>query len=274
MYRDLLVHVDGSSAGRRRLQFAMSLAHRMGARLSGLHVTPAPDVPLKFKPSHVAGAASEIALKLDSDARLASALFMEETGQHAEGACWFEAAGDVVEAISEYARYSDLVIVGQYEWQAPLELHPMPIAHSLSMQCGRPVLVVPSDVQSNALDRAAIAWDGSREAVRAVHDALPFLRLLRSVDIVEIVSPSAESYGRDAKRLTEHLANHGIAVGADILRGTTLAEHEALQKLVALGNYDLLVMGSYSKPRWVELLFGGATWSILTAASIPVLVSH
>src|ERR1700754_5111067 len=75
MYRDLLVHVDGSSAGRRRLQFAKSLAHRTGARLSGLHVTAAPDVPLKFKPSQVAGAASEIALKLDSDARLASALF-------------------------------------------------------------------------------------------------------------------------------------------------------------------------------------------------------
>jgi nucleotide-binding universal stress UspA family protein len=107
-----------------------------------------------------------------------------------------------------------------------------------------------------------------------VHDALPLLRLLRSVDIVEIVSPSAEDYATDAKRLAGHLANHGIAVGADILRGTTLAEHEALWKLVELGNYDLLVMGSYSKPRWVELLFGGTTWSILTAASIPVLVSH
>jgi nucleotide-binding universal stress UspA family protein len=48
MYRDLLVHVDGSSAGRRRLQFAKNLAHRTGARLRGLHVTPAPDVPLKL----------------------------------------------------------------------------------------------------------------------------------------------------------------------------------------------------------------------------------
>ena len=42
MYRDLLVHVDGSSAGRRRVQFAITLARRMGARLSGIHVTPPP----------------------------------------------------------------------------------------------------------------------------------------------------------------------------------------------------------------------------------------
>ena len=155
-----------------------------------------------------------------------------------------------------------------------LETHPLPIAHSLSLQCGRPVLVVPADMPSEAFDRVAIAWDGSREAVRAVHDALPFLRLARSVDIVEIVSPSAENYGADAKQLAGHLANHGVEVVTDVLRGTALDEHEALRKLVELGHYDLLVMGSYSKPRWVELLFGGATWSILTSSTIPILVSH
>ena len=274
MYRDLLVHVDASSAGRRRVQFAVALARRMGARLSGIHVTPPPEVPLKFKPSHVASAAAEIALKLASDARAAATLFTKETRQQLEGACWYEAAGNVAQGISEKARYAYLVIVGQYEWQAPLEIHPLPVAHSLALQCGRPVLVVPAGIHSNTIDRIAIAWDGSREAVRAVHDALPVLRLSRSVDIVEVVSQSAENYGADAKRLAEHLANHGVGVVADVLRGTALEEHQALRKLVELGHYDLLVMGSYSKPRWVELLFGGASWSILTSSVIPVLVSH
>ena len=265
MYRDLLVHVDASSAGRRRVQFAVALARRMGARLSGIHVTPPPEVPLKFKPSHVASAAAEIALKLASDARAAATLFTKETRQQLEGACWYEAAGNVAEGISEKARYADLVIVGQYEWQAPLEIHPLPVAHSLALQCGRPVLVVPAGIHSNTIDRIAIAWDGSR---------LPVLRLSRSVDIVEVVSQSAENYGADAKRLAEHLANHGVGVVADVLRGTALEEHQALRKLVELGHYDLLVMGSYSKPRWMELLFGGASWSILTSSVIPVLVSH
>ena len=121
-------------------------------------------------------------------------LFTEEAKQRLKGACWFEAAGDMAEGISDRARYADLVILGQYEWQAPLETHPLPIAHSLSLQCGRPVLVVPTHMQPFALERVAIAWDGSREAVRAVHDALPLLRLSRSVHIVEIVSRSAENY--------------------------------------------------------------------------------
>ena len=135
-------------------------------------------------------------MKLASDARAAATPFTEQARQRLEGACWFEAAGNVVEGISEKARYADLVIVGQYEWQGPLETHPLPIAHSLSLQCGRPVLVVPADMQSKAFDRVAIAWDGSREAVRAVHDALPVLRLSRSVDIVEIVEP----VGRELRR--------------------------------------------------------------------------
>jgi nucleotide-binding universal stress UspA family protein len=91
---------------------------------------------------------------------------------------------------------------------------------------------------------------------------------------VKIVSRSAVNYGVDVKRLTTHLTNHGVEVGSDVLRGTTLGEHEALGKLIEYGHYDLLVMGSYSKPRWVEFVFGGATWSILRSSTIPVLVSH
>ena len=91
MFRDLLVHVDGSQAGRRRVQFAVDLAKRMSARLSGLHVTPPVEVPPRYKPSRVDQAAAEISAKLALDARAAAMIFREE----AADACWFEAAGDV-----------------------------------------------------------------------------------------------------------------------------------------------------------------------------------
>ena len=60
MYRDLLVHVDGSSADGKGCSLPSPLARRMGARLSGIHVTPPPGRPLKFKPSHIIREASEI----------------------------------------------------------------------------------------------------------------------------------------------------------------------------------------------------------------------
>jgi nucleotide-binding universal stress UspA family protein len=270
MFRDLLVHVDGSPAGRRRVQFAVGLAKRMSARLSGLHVTPSVEVPPRYKPSRVDQAATEISAKLALDARAAAMIFREE----AADACWFEAAGDMVQGISDKARYADVVILGQYEWQGAPERHPLPIAHPVVLRCGRPVLVVPADVQPSAFASIAVAWDGSREAVRAVHDALPLLRMSRSVEIVTMIAPSAEGKDADAKSLSAHLANHGIEVGTNVLQLKTPAEHESLRKHLEQGHYDLLVMGGYSHAMWLEFIFGGATHSILMSSRIPILVSH
>ena len=274
MLRDLLVHVGGSQAGRRRVQFAADLATRMGARLSGLHITPPAEVPPRYKSSLVPEVAAETALKLASDARTAAAIFSEEAAQRLADAFWSEGVGDVVQGISEKARYADLVILGQYEQQGVAETHPLPIAHSVVLRCGRPVLVVPAGVQPGALANVAVAWDGSREAVRAVHDALPLLRLSRSAQIVKMIASSSNDDIDDARNLSAHLANHGIEVGTNIRRIRTAEEHKLLQQQIAQGHYDLLVMGGYSHHIWQEFIFGGATRSILLSSSIPVLVSH
>ena len=114
MFRDLLVHVDGSEAGRRGVRFAADVAQRMGARLSGLHVTPPPEVPSLYKPSMVTKVAADIASDLASDAREAAKIFNEETRQRLADSRWLEAAGDIVRGICAKARYADLVILGQY----------------------------------------------------------------------------------------------------------------------------------------------------------------
>ena len=274
MLRDLLVHVDGGQGGRRRVQFAVGLAARTGARVSGIHVTPAAEVPPQYKPSLVDEVAAEIASKLTADAGRAATIFDEEAMQRLADASWFETAGDVVKGISHKARYADLVIVGQYEGQGSFETHPLPVAHSVVLQCGRPVLVLPATVQPGALARIAVAWDGSREAVRAVHDALPFLRLSRSVQIVTVIGLSSEDGEADVESLSAHLANHGITVGSQVLRIGPAKEHESLQQQIEQGDYDLLVMGGYSHPKWQEFVFGGTTQSVLLSSKIPVLVSH
>jgi nucleotide-binding universal stress UspA family protein len=274
MFRDLLVHVDGSEAGRRRLQFAIDLALRTGAQLSGLHVMPPPDVPPLYKPSQLAEAVANMSSELASNARAAKRVFHEEVAQRLPDARWFESDGDVVDGIGDRARYADLVILGQYEWQRPRTAHPLPIAHSIVSRCGRPVLVVPAAVGPISFNRAAIAWDGSREAVRAVHDALPLLALSQSVEIVTIIPPSAAESDDDATHLSSHLANHGIRIEAGVIQIRSEEEPIALRQQVEKARYDLLVMGGYSHPMWLEFIFGGTTQSMLLSSKIPVLVSH
>lgn len=274
MFRDLLVHVDGGQAGRRRVQFAVDLATRTGARLSGMHVTPSAEVPPLYKPSLVEKVAANLSSKLTLDAQAAAAVFSEEATQRLPDARWLEASGDIVKGISDKARYADLVILGQYERQGWPEAHPLPIAHSVVLRCGRPVLVVPAVVHTGSLARIAVAWDGSREAVRAVHDALPLLRLSRSVQIVTMIPPSAQDNEIDTASLLGHLAKHGIEAGTDVLQIRTDKEQDSLRKQIEQGQYDLLVMGGYSHPMWLEFIFGGVTQSILLSSKIPVLVSH
>jgi nucleotide-binding universal stress UspA family protein len=274
MYRDLLVHVDGGPDGRARLRFAVELAERLNARLSGLHVTPPAEVPPMYKASQLAVVIDKIADDLALDARQAAAIFSEETTQCSITPSWSQSAGDVAAGISEKARFADLVILGQYEQQDSPERHPLPAAHSVVLNCGRPVLVVPANARPGELRRIAIAWDGSREAVRAVHDALPLLRMAQSVQIITVVPQSENGGDSNDNRLSAHLRRHGVKVGDDVIQIRTDEEHGSLQNTIEQDRYDLLVMGGYSHSMWIEFIFGGATQSILLSSTIPVLVSH
>lgn len=228
-----------------------------------------------YKPSVVAAAQRSISTRLAQDAEAAETIFREEVMQKMSDALWIGATGDVVRGICVQARYADLVILGQYETQGSSERHPLPVAHAVVSQCGRPVLVVPAESTFRSFTKVAVAWDGSREAVRAVHDALPLLRLAQSVDIVTITDPAADPGEAGAERLSLHLARHGINLSEEERRQIiSVDEHRSLRGELERGGYELLVMGGYSHAMWMEFVFGGATQSILLSSKTPIFVSH
>jgi nucleotide-binding universal stress UspA family protein len=133
------------------MQFAVELAIRTGARLNGIHVTAPAEVPPRYKPSRVDEVAADLSAKLALDAQAAAAVFSEESAGRLTDACWFEAEGDVDQGISNRARYADLVILGQYEWQGSPETHPLPIAHSVGLAVRPPG---PGSARRGAAERA------------------------------------------------------------------------------------------------------------------------
>jgi nucleotide-binding universal stress UspA family protein len=274
MIRDIVVHIGGSTSDRRLAELAIWLAEKTGARLHGLHVIPLAEVPPVYKASLVEEVATEIAAELTRKASAAAKSFEKAVHASASMTSWSMATGDIVQGISDKARCADLVIVGQRERQGSPERHPLPISHAVVMRCGRPVLVVPSATEGLRLEKVVIAWDGSREAVRAVHDALTILRLATIVHIVTVSSHDAVDDGIDADELTSHLARHGITVQTPAITVKGVRELPALQAQIERERYDLLVMGAYSHPKWVEFIFGGTTRSLLSSSPIPVLVSH
>ncbi len=110
-FKDILVHVGSAPASRVRLNLALSLAHRFGARLSGLHVIPEPNVPPYFKPSAIARIAKIYTENAREAARLAEVLFREETKDASVVTAWECVAADMAETIAERSRFADLLML-------------------------------------------------------------------------------------------------------------------------------------------------------------------
>jgi hypothetical protein len=82
------------------------------------------------------------------------------------------------------------------------------------LKIGRPTLVVPDGVTALRGDHVVIGWKDSREARRAVLDALPFLREASRVTVVEICESGEESAAQEhIDDVARYLSRHRISGG-------------------------------------------------------------
>lgn len=156
-------------------------------------------------------------------------------------------------------------------------LNDRPIAEALLFQSGRPVLLVPDTAplgDEGRVHTVAVAWDGSRQAARALADAMPLLVSADQVRVLTIVNekPSAATgAGADVAR---HLALHGVRAAVDEIDAGGEPIGRVLKAYIAANFVDLLVMGAFGRSRAREFVLGGATRSVLDDVAIPVLMSH
>lgn len=151
------------------------------------------------------------------------------------------------------------------------------LAERLIFESGRPVLIFPEEpVRPLATDiqTVAVAWDGSRQATRAVADALPFLRRAKTVRAFTATDDKPLSSAQ-AHQFVEYLAGFGIeAIHEDVKKTDQNSIGTFMEAYVASRGVDLLVMGAYGHSRLREFILGGATRSILANPPCWVLLSH
>ena len=273
--KDLLVHVDNDPACSSRLDVAAALAAKHGAHLTGLHAMGWPRLPGYAEVELPRNFLGEQRRHLDQRARQAEERFHEQTHRHGLRGEWRVDTGDVVGAMKLHARYADLTVVGQGIdlGDAPPDLVFLP--EELALGVGRPVLAVPRYGTFETLgERVLIAWNGSREATRAVHDAMPLLSLATKVTVLSI-DPERDPEPRvPSADIALHLARHGIAAEADWTPGLDIAVGDILLSRAADLGADLIVMGAYGHSRVREMVLGGATRHVLQQMTVPVLMSH
>ena len=140
------------------------------------------------------------------------------------------------------------------------------------METGRAVLLAPADTKMKPIESVAIAWNGSREAARAVALAMPVLEAADSVTVLAGTSDYLKP--EDVTAFTESLKWHGVNATARMfaLNGADLAGR--LQAEAREADAQLLVLGAYSHSRLREFVFGGVTDDIIKAGRMPVLMAH
>jgi nucleotide-binding universal stress UspA family protein len=275
MFKDILLPVLEGEIPESALHHARVLAQGCGGRVTALvavsvYLPASADwvrLPLgTYETLHQAATAALAEQVRHVEARLA-----RETVQHdvrGSQAFWSTPA----EVLAAYAHDADLIVL---EARRPLDEPGRHLFAGALIGSGRPVLLVPANDAPHALGRVLVAWKDSREAARALHDAMPLLQAATRVDVLIVDREgSTPDNGDSDALLMEHLRRHDIQArllhqprtGAST--GETIAAH-ALQM-----HADLIVSGGYGRSRALEQVFGGVTRFLLEHATVPVFFSH
>lgn len=204
----------------------------------------------------------------ERQARLAIEALLKQAGVSWE---WRHFDGGVVETLIAESRLVDLIIVSQPGPRGQRE-QPPSLVGDVVLHCRAPVLMVPTGC--NRFDRTGnvvVAWNGSAEAAQAMRLALPLLLQAAAVHVVEV---SDDSGGLPASEAVAWLARHGVAAERHEWPAKGRRVSVALLHAVAELQATCMVMGAYGHSRLRETVLGGVTRDLISAATVPLLMTH
>jgi nucleotide-binding universal stress UspA family protein len=273
-YKHLLAPLAGTPSDLRTLQCAAAVAQKFGAHVDALHAAGDPRDAIPFVGEGASGALVEqfvVAAEKDLSRRSAAARASFDAWSKVAGvsSALVEPVGSEEDSVSRYGRFCDLIVL-------PRPVDDEAIASTVAfetalLETGRPVLIAPPVGATDLSKPVAFAWNGSREAARALGAGLPFM--YGAAKIVAIIAGKNVAE-HDEKPLEAYMQRHGLKieiVHADV--PTIQAAPHVLAEARRQG-CGLLVMGAYTHSRLRQLVFGGVTRHVLQNADLPVLMAH
>ncbi|MFV0296610.1 MAG: universal stress protein [Hyphomicrobiaceae bacterium] len=276
-YKTILVHANDP----KRVPSLIAVAHQIGGQAGGhvsaLHVLP----HLQSYGATTFGVgmfeAGMKAAKLHADEIRAA---VEEAGRNLGMVVSFDVfdpgSGSVAECVISQSRVADIVVAGQrdenYSFSELLD-----VPERLVLDSGRPLLMVPRYGTYGAVgQRINVAWNGTKEAARAVFDAMPLLQAAGRVRIISVNPQSSLETSGDlpGADIAEALARHGVRCETAATRSAEITAADTILSGLTDDGADLLVMGAWGHSRMHERVFGGVTRHIFEHMTVPTLMSH
>jgi len=273
-YSTLLVHVEPGLAASRRVEIAAGLARAFDARLIGLGAEMIEPVTMvdPYSGQLIAEMYQQLSRQVAADLKNAEAAFRRDAaGADVE---WRTVSSTPVNAIARTARAADLIVMTATEARGSDVYHAAPPA-DVVLAAGRPVLVAPAGAGHLQARKIVVAWKETREARRAVADAMPFLVRAEEV-VVQAVCAEDEVEAAEACALdvAAWLRRHGAPARANVTTAPDASVADELNAEAEAIGADLIVAGAYGHSRTVEWALGGATWRLLQNPQRYLLLSH
>jgi nucleotide-binding universal stress UspA family protein len=275
-YKTILVHYDAGKTAPVRLQTAIEIAATFGSHIACLYAVSTVPIPTyAYNATEIMREAQQrIRAEMLQDARRGYEECLRRTGF--DGGEWRASEADVRDVVTLHARYADLVVIGQQnpEWPSGVDKD---FERSVSLAVGRPVLFVPYAFEHRPVgQRVLIAWNASREAARAVSDALPILKRAAQVHVATFHPEiSGLAHGEEpGADIALYLARHGIKVTVSRYDSQGVDVGNQLLSRAFDVSADLIVMGAWGHSRLREFVLGGVTRTVLETMTVPILMSH
>jgi len=175
--------------------------------------------------------------------------------------------------IINISRCADLVLMGS----SPAERDGMirePDPATVVLSLGRPLLLVGSGVSRIAADRIVVGWKDTREARRAVADALPFLKAASAVMVCAVEEGDFAVAKPSLRDALDWMQSHGVKVTGDVVPCDAAGLAATLEKARVEFGADLVVTGAYGHSRMREWLLGGMTRELIEAQNSSRFMSN
>jgi nucleotide-binding universal stress UspA family protein len=274
--KTILVHLANDEEHVTRLKVALKLAREQDAKVFAVFIAN----PVGMPPAIAGRGASSayIAEATKAAHRRAKELeseFADACSRDGVDFSWLVIEGDHVEVLAEHAHAADIIIASQPVVRHLEDHFRTRLQEELVMKSGLPVLILPTgfDPQKTIGKRILVGWKGTREAVRAVRDAMPLLQSAEKVIVLAVGADAGHALSK--LEVMTHLKRHGIEAETQNIDKHEGGTGQTISHFAETHGCDLIVMGAYGHSRWREVFLGGVTKHMLSDENtIPVLLSH
>ena len=271
-YKSIVLNLDIDGVVAPVIKLAVDLAQRFDARLIGLSAAEVPppvvmEGGMEFEGESIARQRKNIERRIEK---------LRAEFESLAGATvvidWRGAVGNPTRLLIGASRVADLIVTASPEGAPPRNVHRSMDIGNLILQAGRPVLVAATNQENFRINKVVVGWKDTREAKRALTDAMPFLQLAQEVRVVTIDNDATDETWNSLDDVVASLSFHGVKAKAEVFPeksdGRTIADvAEAMHA-------NLVISGAYGHSRFREWIFGGATRSLLQNDRLNRIMSN